>query len=101
MAGKKMTKAQYIGAIADKTDLNKKQVNAVLDAMNEVIVKQLKSAGEATLPGLLKLKVRKKAAVPAGERMDPFTKQMRMFPAKPARKVVKASPVKALKDAVM
>lgn len=101
MAGKKLTKAQYIGAIADKADLNKKQVSAVLDAMNEVVVKQLKSTGEATLPGLLKLKIRKKAAVPAGERMDPFKKEMRMFPAKPARKVVKANPVKALKDAVM
>jgi hypothetical protein len=50
------------------------------------------------MPGLFKIKVVSKAAVPAGERMNPFTKQMQMMPAKPARRVIKIRPLKALKD---
>jgi nucleoid DNA-binding protein len=100
MPGDKMTKSQFIGAVAEKSGLNKKEATAALEALNSIVVRQLKGAGEVTIPGLLKLKVAKKPPVPAGERRNPFTGQMQMFPAKPARKVVKARPVKALKDAV-
>lgn len=58
-----------------------------------------KGVGVFTLPGLCKFKLdQEKKAVPAGERMDPFSKTMKHYPAKPAKKVVKARPVKALKD---
>jgi nucleoid DNA-binding protein len=100
MASNKMTKSQFVATVAEKSGLNKKQASAVLEVVNAVVVKQLKSAGEVTIPGLLKLKVKKKPARPAGERMDPFTKTMKMFPAKPASKTVRATAVKALKDAV-
>ena len=73
-----------------------------VDGLTEVIKKQLsaRGPGEFVIPGLIKLKVRTKKAIPAGERFDPFTKQMRHFPAKPASKQVKASALKALKDLV-
>jgi len=100
MAGKRMTKTELVGAIAKKSGLDKKQVNAALDGLNAVIYKELKSQGEVVIPGLLKLVTVKKPAVPAHEGVNPFTKEMQMFKAKPARKVVKARPAKALKDAV-
>lgn len=100
MPGTKMTKSQFIATVAEKSGLSKKEASAVLETLNAVVVKQLKNSGEVTIPGLLKLKVKKKPARPAGERLDPFTKQMRMFPAKPASKGVRATAVKALKDAV-
>jgi nucleoid DNA-binding protein len=97
---KRLSKSQFVATIADKCGLSKKQAGATLEAMNALITRELGKTGEVTIPGLIKLVVVKKAAVPAGERRNPFTGEMKMYPAKPARKVVKARPVKALKDAV-
>lgn len=100
MAGNRMTKSEFLVAIAEKSSLSKKQAGQVMDAISSVITDQLKSSGEVTIPGLIKLSVSVKEAVPAREGINPFTKQPQMFAAKPARKVVKARPVKALKDSV-
>ncbi|MFN8596075.1 MAG: HU family DNA-binding protein [Anaerolineae bacterium] len=102
MAGKRMTKSEFIGAIAKQSGLEKKQVTAALNALNVVVVKQLsKGPGEVVLPGLLKLVTVKKPATKAREGINPFTGQPTIFKAKPATKVVKARPIKALKDAVV
>ena len=102
MAGKRLTKSEFIGAIIKESGLEKKQVVAALDAMNAVIVKQLsKAPGEVMLPGLLKLVTVKKPAVKEHPGINPFTKQPTIFKAKPATKIVKARPMKALKDAVV
>ncbi len=100
MAGKRMTKSEFVAAVVKASELEKKQVVAALAAVNSVVAHQLKSSGEVVLPGLLKLVVVKKPATKAHEGINPFTKQPTMFKAKPARKIVKARPVKALKDAV-
>jgi DNA-binding protein HU-beta len=61
------------------------------------------SAGRRTgafvVPGLAKFIVIKKPATKARQG-NPFTKEPTMFKAKPARKIVRARPVKAAKDAV-
>jgi DNA-binding protein HU-beta len=90
MASKPTTKSALIKSLAEQTELSKKQIVAVLDALSESIKKDLrnKSIGVFTVPGLVKFKLV----------MNPFTKQMQFFPAKPAKKVVKAAPVKAMKD---
>ncbi len=100
MAVKRMTKSEFVGAIAKRSGLDKKQINASLEALNAVIYKELKSQHEVVIPGLLKLVTIKKPAVPEHEGVNPFTGEKAMFKAKPARKIVKARPVKALKDAV-
>jgi|SRR5512136_314632 nucleoid DNA-binding protein len=100
MAGKRMTKSEFVGAIAKKSGLEKKQAAAALDALNAIVVRELKGPGEVVIPGLLKLVTVKKPAVPEREGINPFTKQPTIFKAKPASKVVKARPVKALKSAV-
>lgn len=99
MAGK-MTKSDFLVALAEKTGLSKKQAGGVLDAVSAIVTDQLKSSGEVTIPGLIKLTVSEKAATPEREGINPFTKQPTIIKAKPARKVVKSRPVKALKDAV-
>jgi len=99
MAGK-MTKSDFLNAVAEKSGLSKKQAASVMDAISGIVSDQLKSTGEVTLPGLIKLTVSEKAATPEREGINPFTKQPTIIKAKPARKVVKARPVKALKDAV-
>jgi len=102
MAKSKLSKSQFVAAVADKAGVSKKEAGATLAAMNDVIINQLtkKGGGEVIVPGLLKLTVVVKPAVPARNGINPFTKEPQVFKAKPARKVVKARPVKALKDAV-
>ena len=100
MAGKRMSKTEFVEAIASQSGLEKKQVNAVLDALNDVVYKELKAENEVVLPGLVKLTSVTKPAVPEREGINPFTKEKTMFKSKPARKVIKPRPLKALKDAV-
>jgi len=100
MAGKRMSKTELIEAVASQSGLEKKQVSAVLDSLNDVIYKELKAENEVMIPGLLKLTAVTKPAVPEHEGINPFTKEKTMFKAKPARKVIKPRPLKALKDAV-
>ena len=96
----RMNKTQFIEEIASASGLEKKQVSAVLDALNSIVYKELKADREVTIPGLLKLTTVRKPAQPEREGINPFTKEKTTFKAKPARTVVKPRPVKALKDAV-
>jgi DNA-binding protein HU-beta len=100
MATERMSKTEFVDAIATQSGLEKKQVNAVLDAMADVIYKELKAQHEVVIPGLLKLTSVTKPAVPAREGINPFTKEPTTFKARPERKVIKPRPLKALKDAV-
>jgi DNA-binding protein HU-beta len=100
MAGNRMSKTEFVDAIANQSGLDKKQVNAVLSAMTDIVYKELKAENEVVIPGLLKLTSVTKPAVPEREGINPFTKEKTTFKAKPARKVIKPRPLKALKDAV-
>ena len=100
MASKRMSKTELIEAVATQSGLEKKQVTAVLDALNDVVYRELKAENEVVLPGLLKLTAVTKPAVPEREGINPFTKEKTTFKAKPARKVLKPRPLKALKDAL-
>ena len=102
MSAKRMTKAQVIAEISEFSELDKKSVARVFEGLTELIKKQLgkKGPGEFVIPGMLKLKTVHKKAVPAGERYNPFTKEMQMRPAKPASKKIRASALKALKDLI-
>ena len=102
MAKKRLTKSEFVTALAKKSGLEKKQVNAALAALNDVVYKELGKggAGEVVVPGLIKFVTVKKPAVPERKGINPFTGQPAIFKAKPASKVVKARPVKQLKDAI-
>jgi len=96
----RMSKTEFVDAIAAQSGLEKKQVNAVLNALSDVVYKELKAQHEVVIPGLVKLTSVTKPAVPEREGINPFTKEKTMFKAKPERKVIKPRPLKALKDAV-
>jgi len=95
-----MTKSALYATIAERTDLQKKQVAAVFEELATIINGHVKrnGAGVFTLPGLLKVKVVRKPATKARKGINPFTGEPTVFKAKPARNVVKAQPLKALKD---
>lgn len=97
---KRMSKTELIEELANQSGLEKKQVGAVLDALSNLVYKELKADREVTIPGLMKLTTVRKPAVPEREGINPFTKEPTTFKAKPARTIVKPRPLKALKDAV-
>ena len=97
------TKSEIYTQIVDDTGLTKKDVAAVFESLSGQIKKNLGGRGAAgmfTIPGLLKMRVAKKAATKARMGRNPFTGQEMMFKAKPASKTVKVSALKGLKDMV-
>ena len=96
------SKSEIMSSIAETTDLSRKQVASVFDALNGLIQENLKPRGPGTfsVPGLMKIVVNKKPATKARKGTNPFTGEETMFKAKPASKVVKVRPLKNLKDMV-
>ena len=101
-SGKKpTTNSEIFAFISEKTNLKRKDVAAVFDALSTLIERDLKKGpGVVNLAGMMKIKVLHKPAVPARKGINPFTKEEVMFKAKPARNVVKIQPLKTLKDMV-
>ncbi|HUU67399.1 MAG TPA: HU family DNA-binding protein [Methyloceanibacter sp.] len=95
-----MTKSELIQKISDDLELTKKDVKAVIESLATVGYKEMKKTGEFLVPGFAKFVVVKKPATKARKGINPFTKEPTVFKAKPARKMIKARPVKAAKDAV-
>ncbi|MDH5762921.1 MAG: HU family DNA-binding protein [Nitrospinota bacterium] len=96
------TKSEILNHIASETDLSRKQVAAVFESLGGMINKSLSSRGPGlfNVVGLMKVKVIKKPATKERKGINPFTGEETVFKAKPARKVVKVQPLKALKDMV-
>ncbi len=100
MAAKVATKSEILSSIAASTELSRKQVASVFDALSGLIKANVgkKGPGVFVVPGLMKITVIQKPATKARKGINPFTKEEVMFKAKPARKVIKVRPLKALKD---
>ena len=99
---KPMTKSAIVAEIAEKTELNNKQVSSVLDELAVLIERHIKKGGpgQFTLAGLMKVEVKRKPATKARKGINPFTGEETVFKAKPARNVVKIRPLKKVKDMV-
>lgn len=102
MAAKVATKSEILSSIAGTTELSRKQVASVFDALSDLMKASVgkKGPGMFVVPGLMKVIVIQKPATKAHKGINPFTKLEQMFKAKPARKVVKIRALKALKDMV-
>merc|ERR1712056_62293 len=96
--GKPMSKGALAQALADGTELKKSQVTKVLDTLASVATNEVKKTGKCTIPGLCMIKTRLKPATKAGKK-EIFGKLV-MVKAKPAKTVVKAFAVAALKKSV-
>ncbi|MCA9248751.1 MAG: HU family DNA-binding protein [Planctomycetales bacterium] len=99
---KPLTKTQTLNTLAERTGLSKQQVTSVLEELGNLIVESVATDGPGvfTVPNLMKVKVQRKPAEPERPGINPFTKEPTIIKAKPARNVVKISPLKALKDRV-
>ena len=98
-----LNKTSLASHIAEESGIEVKSVKAVLSALETVILGSVhkKGSGEFTLPGLLKIGVQKVPAKPKRKGIDPFTKEERVFAAKPATVKIKARALKKLKDAAL
>lgn len=99
----RFNKTQILTEIAEATELNKKQVQAVLDELSNVIERHIKkrAVGEFVLPGLLKINTVSKPARKARKGINPFTGEETTFAAKPASTSVKVRALKKLKEMVV
>lgn len=101
-AQRPLSKGQLLAAIAEDTELSKKQVAAVLESLSNQIKTSLgkKGSGAITIPGLLKIE---KKLIPARKAEkgvpNPFKPgELMDRPAKPAYNKVKVRALKSLKD---
>lgn len=95
------SKSGLISHVAKLAEVDVKATKAVFAALEVTILASVhkKGLGSFTLPGLLKVNV---VNVPAKKKrtgIDPFTKQERVFAAKPATVKIKTRALKKLKDA--
>lgn len=96
----RLSKTDILNHICTETELNRKQVTAVLDQLTDLIEGHIskKGCGEFVLPGLMKIVTVKKPARKARKGTNPFTGEETTFAAKPASVQVKIRPLKKLKD---
>ena len=99
---KPMTKSEILTALAETNGFTKQEIAGLFDELANLIGKNLgkRGPGVFTIPGLSKIKVVRKSATKARKGISPFTGEETVFKAKPARNVVKITPLKALKDMV-
>ncbi|MFZ4768659.1 MAG: HU family DNA-binding protein [Ferruginibacter sp.] len=96
----KLTKAQLINELSEKSGVQKSEVKELLELLVTVAEQQLTTGNDFVLPGLMKLSVVKKSATKERTGINPFTKKPMTISAKPDSKKVRATAVRAIKQLV-
>src|SRR5204863_2470964 len=96
------SKSEVLNNLAAASNLSRKEIAAVLEALTADINKSLgkKGNGVYQIPGLCKIIRKQNPARPAREGTDPRTGEKVMFKPKPASTTVKVRALKSLKDMV-
>jgi len=98
---KPRSKSEILNQLAEATELSRKEVSSILEALEELIEQDLtKGCGIFNLPGMLKIYVYNKPATKARPGRNPQTGEEIMIPAKPASQVVKVRALKKLKGMI-
>ena len=97
-ANKAMTKGSIADSLANSVELKKSVTTKVLNSLAELGQAEVKKTGIFTIPGLARIKTRRKPATKAAKKMM-FGKEV-VVKAKPAKTVVKAFAVAALKAVI-
>jgi nucleoid DNA-binding protein len=99
-AKKAPSKSEVLASISAATDLSKKEVSTVVDALANEIKKAMgnRGSGVFTIPGLVKITKKKMPARPAQKNVrNPFTGEMQDRPARPAYNKITVRALKNLK----
>ena len=98
---KPLSKTDILNALADATGQSRKEVGAVLEALEGLIASNVsKGPGVINLPGLLKIYVHTRPATKERTGRNPATGEEIKIAAKPAKKVVKVRALKKLKELI-
>merc|ERR1712138_32808 len=95
---KVMTKGALLKLIATENEMKTKDCSNILNSLVTVATKEVKKAGIFTIPGICRIKTRTRPATKACVRM--MFGEERKVKAKPAKTVVKAFAVAALKQQI-
>jgi hypothetical protein len=105
-ASKPRKKSELYNILAEHTDLSRKQVAGVFEALGKVMAVDLAKPSDGkprifVVPGMMKVQSIYKPATKATTKPNPFNPgEMMTVKAKPARTVIKVRPLKGLKDMV-
>lgn len=94
MTPKPMTKTQLVAALAESASLDKATANRTLEALTDIVTREVANGGAVTLPGLGKFACR---ARPERTVRNPATGEQMQ---KPADRVAKVTIAKQLKDVI-
>ena len=94
MTQKPMTKTQLVAAIAEAAGLDKTAAGRTLDALTEIVTREVAAGGAVTLPGLGKFACRDR---PEREVRNPATGERTT---KPADRSAKVTISRQLKDVI-
>ena len=89
---KSINKTQLVQVISDRLDITRIQAARFLEVLSDIAVEALTRDNILIIPDLVQLTIRETAARPARRGIG-FDKQMKDFPATPAKKKVAAKPV--------
>ncbi len=101
-ASKTRSQGEVFRTLAEHAAVQRSQVATMFQTMGAMIKADLSKGGSGVfkIPGLLRITVKRKPATPARQGINPFTKEPITIKAKPARNVVRARPLAALKSMV-
>lgn len=94
MPQKPMTKTQLVTAIAETAGLDKTAANRALEALTDIVTREVAAGGAVSLPGLGKFACRDR---PEREVRNPSTGEKMT---KPADRIAKVTISKQLKDVI-
>jgi len=97
------SKSVILNNLAERTGASKKDISSFLDALSAEIEANIAakgSAGQFTIPGLCKIVVVEKKALPKREVRNPGTGEMQWAKPRPASRAIKIRPLKGLKEMV-
>ncbi len=91
-----------IKTLVERTNLGKKEVLSVLEGLKEIMIAHLIKKGPQQFKwqGLFMAKIKDKPATKARKGVNPFNGEPMTFAAKPARRLVKITALKKLKEAI-
>jgi nucleoid DNA-binding protein len=101
-SSKPRTKGGFLQTISEHVGILRRDVAGVFHVLGSVIRADLSKAGSGvvTVPGLMRITVKRKPATKERQGINPFTKEPMTIRAKPARNVVRVRPLRALKEMV-
>ena len=101
-SSKPRSKSDVYSTIAQHAGIHRRDVAAVFHAMAAMIKADLSKNGSGifSVPGMMRITVKRKPATKERQGVNPFTKEPMTIKAKPARNVVRVRPLRALKAMV-